>query len=129
MYWAMTASFAVRDFLPGNQPTNGRAGIDSPRRSEIRIRRTRLIRSSASDGPLRQRAQRADRGGRVRRLVHRRAGHEHVRTGLRAPADSLLADSPVHLQPHRGAAARDDPPGPADLVQHEVEEVLAAVPG
>ena len=64
--------------------------------------------------------------GGVVGAVDRGAGHEHVRARLGAALDGLLVDPAVDLQPDLGAALGDQGAGPAQLGQHDVQEVLAA---
>src|ERR1700759_547931 len=64
--------------------------------------------------------------GRVVGRVDRRAGHEHVGAGVRAPLDGFLADPAVDLKPDRAAVPGDQGPGPAQLGHDQVQEPLAA---
>jgi hypothetical protein len=82
-----------------------------------------------SGGSLGLRAEGLDGGGRIVGAVDRRAGHEHVRAGLRAPLDGLLVDAAVDLEPDLGAVLGYQGAGPPQLRQHDVEEVLAAESG
>jgi hypothetical protein len=66
------------------------------------------------------------RAGGVVGAVDRRAGHEYVRPRLGAALDGLLVDPAVDLEPDLSAALGHQGAGPAELGQHDVQEVLAA---
>src|ERR1700744_874770 len=60
-----------------------------------------LVPGGVRGGVLARGPRRFHGPGRVAGRVDGRAGHEHVRPGIGAPLDGLVADSAVDLQPHR----------------------------
>jgi hypothetical protein len=64
--------------------------------------------------------------GRVIRAVHRGTGHEDVRARVGAALDRLLVDPAVDLEPDLRTALGHQGAGPAQLGQHDIQEVLAA---
>src|SRR5690606_20383374 len=75
-----------------------------------------------------QGAQLVDRRLPVVGPVDGAARDEHVGPRLGAPLDGVGRDPAVDLEPHLAAVAFDERPGPPDLRQHHVEELLPAEP-